>query len=70
MKVTSKLGITYNSQEEADFYDLLCSGKTTDALIFAARHYKKIGTYALDKAVEQYEEMLKRKQKYAATRER
>lgn len=54
-------GIKYSSAEEATFYDLLCTGKTTDALIFAARHYKRIGTYALDRAVEQYEQMLSRR---------
>ena len=57
MKVVTKLGLTYNSEEEAKFYELLCSNKTTEALIYAARHYKKIGTYALDRAVEQYEKV-------------
>lgn len=56
-----KTGIEYSNQEEYEFYQLLCRGKTLDALIFAARNvaYGKLGTYALGRAVEQYDRLKK-----------
>lgn len=53
--ICPRTGIDYSCAEEMEFYNLLVRGNTTETLIFAARHYKKIGTYALDRAVDGYE---------------
>lgn len=47
-------GIDYASKEDMFFYKLLCYGEPKDALVFAALNYKKIGTYALDRAIDEF----------------